>query len=356
MQSTHGGNIIATAMRLGCATSDLIDMSSNLTPLGIAPGVKQAIRDNLDRIAYLPESASESLLDTFAAKYGISPNQALAGNGTTEFIFALPDLFQGKRALIINPTYSDYRLACTRAGLRVDNHNLSMENGFCLDLDRLQENLQGKELVFCCNPNNPTGGLTSSRELYGFIKANPATSFFIDESYLPFTREKSLIEFDLLPNLYLLSSFSKIYGVPGLRLGFLISASHDFRQLSKVRKPWGVNTLAQVAGEFLLKNGDSYMEEVRDFVARERLHFVQSLETVPGVSVMPGKANFILSCLQGPVSVEKLQDRLLEKKIMIRNCESFESLDNHFFRISLKDQEANRYCLEAMHEILDFGD
>lgn len=352
MQSIHGGHIIATARRLACEPSDLIDMSSNLTPLGIAPGVKEVLRDNLDQIAYLPESTSESLVEALAAKYGVPAEMVLAGNGTTEFIFVLPEIFQGKRALIINPTYSDYRLACTWAGLEVDTFNLTMENDFRLDLDLLQEELRGGELVFCCNPNNPTGGLTPTRELYDFIRINPDTFFFIDESYLPFIREKSLIEYDLIPNLYLLSSFSKIYGVPGLRLGFLISAADDFRRLSKGRKPWGVNSLAQVAGQYLLKYGDSYKEEVRDFVDRERLHFAESLESLPGVSVIPGRANFILSHLQGPVSVEKLQERLLEKRIMIRNCASFETLDNHFFRVSLKDQETNRFCLEVMHDIL----
>ncbi len=352
MQPIHGGHIISTARRLGCEPSQLIDMSSNLTPLGIAPGVKEVLRDNLDRIAYLPETASESLVESFAVKYGITGDNILAGNGTTEFIFALPEVFRGKRALIINPTYSDYRLACTWAGLQVDTFDLSMENGFRLVLESLQEHLTGGELVFWCNPNNPTGGLTPSSELHRFITANPETFFFIDESYLPFIREKSLVEFDLPPNLYLLNSFSKIYGVPGLRLGFLISGAEDFRRLSKGRKPWGVNTMAQVAGQFLLEHGDSYREEVRDFVNRERKHFVEALESLPGVTVVPGEANFVLSHLQGPVSVEKLQDRLLEQKIMIRNCASFETLDEHYFRVSLKDREANRFCIEALGEIL----
>ncbi|MFP3982665.1 MAG: pyridoxal phosphate-dependent aminotransferase [Desulfurivibrionaceae bacterium] len=327
-------------------------MSSNLTPLGIAPGVKEAVQENFDQIGYLPESVSQSLVETFAGKYGISPDHVLAGNGTTEFIFALPEVFPGERALIVNPTYSDYQLACKWAGLKVDAFNLRMEEDFTLDLERLQENLLGGELVFWCNPNNPTGGLTPSLELYAFIKANPETSFFIDESYLPFIREKSLIEFDLLPNLYLLSSFSKIYGIPGLRLGFLVSAADSFHLLSKKRKPWGVNTLAQVAGQYLLKYGDSYVEKVQDYVARERIPFGQSLESLEGVSVIPGRANFILSYLQGRVTVEELQNRLLEKRIMIRNCASFESLDSHFFRVSLKDQEANRKFLVAMQEIL----
>lgn len=327
-------------------------MSSNLTPLGIAPGVKEVVQENIDQIGYLPESAGQSLVETFAHKYGISPDHVLAGNGTTEFIFNLPEVFSGERALIINPTYSDYQLACNLSGLRVDSFNLRVEEDFTLDLDRLQENLLGGEVVFWCNPNNPTGGLTSSLDLHAFIKANPKTSFFIDESYLPFIKEKSLIEFDLLPNLYLLSSLSKIYGIPGLRLGFLVSAADKFHLLSKKRKPWEVNSLAQVAGQYLLKYGDSYREEVQDYVARERIPFVQSLESLEGVSVIPGRANFILSYLQGRVTVEELQKRLLEKRIMIRNCSSFELLDSSFFRVSLQDREANRKFLEAMQEIL----
>jgi len=348
----HGGNIVSTAKQLGCQVSDLIDMSSNLTPFGPVPGLHTAIIQRLDEIAYLPETANESLVETFATKFRIKPQQVIAGNGTSEFIFALPTLFSGGRALIINPTYSDYRVSCERNGVEVQSFILHQENNFRVNLEDLADHLKGGELVFICNPNNPTSTLISSRILLELITAHPLSTFVVDESYLPFTREKSLLNFDLPPNVYILCSFSKIYGIPGLRLGFLVSTEENIHSLNKRIKPWGVNRLAQISGEFLLVHADKYVTSVVDFLEKERPEFIDQLNRIKGINVVPGEANFILSHLEGDTNVTELQEKILRKRIMIRNCDTFEGLGDGYFRISLKDKKTNTYCFECLKEIL----
>jgi threonine-phosphate decarboxylase len=350
--SFHGGNIVATAKSLGCQVSDLIDMSSNLTPLGAVPGLHEAIIEGLDEIAYLPETASETLTEAFSEKFNIKTSQIIAGNGTTEFIFALPALFAGKKAVIVNPTYSDYRLSCQWQNIDAQSFTLLYEQDFKLNFEDLSRTLSGWELVFICNPNNPTGALISSETLLDVIRENPQSTFLVDESYLPFTREKSLLHYEFPNNLYLLCSFSKIYGIPGLRLGFLVSSDNNINKLNKRIKPWGVNRIAQISGKFLLLNADPYVDTVVSYLEQQRPEFVDRLNNIKGVDVVPGDANFILSHLQGEVSVAELQDKMLEKRIMIRNCNTFEGLDDHFFRLSLKDEKANNYCLDCLQEIL----
>ncbi|MBU0728383.1 MAG: aminotransferase class I/II-fold pyridoxal phosphate-dependent enzyme [Proteobacteria bacterium] len=350
--TSHGGDIIATARQLGCRIDELIDMSSNLTPFGMAPGLREALIDRLDEIAFLPEIGSETLCRFFDEKYGLNGCRVFAGSGTTEFIFAIPAAFQSKKAVIVNPTYSDYLLACKWAGVQTIRFDLKPEENFVLDLGRLRKSLTGGELVFLCNPNNPTGVLTASAQLHECISSHPDTMFVVDESYLPFTSEPSLLKFSVPDNLLLLRSFSKIYGMPGLRLGFLITSETNAPAMMNRRKPWEVNRMAQIAGEFLLQKADEYIQDVQRFIASEVKIFVEGLSVLPDIEVVPGAANFILSRLNGPISASVLRERMLDKKIMIRNCDNFTGLDHRYFRVSLKDQENNKVCRNALQEIL----
>ena len=351
-QGAHGGDILSMAKRLGCGVNELIDMSSNLTPLGMAPGLREALVARLSEISFLPESGSETLVHLFAQKYGCSPQQVLAGNGTTEFIYAVPASVQSRRALIVAPTYGDYQTASEWAGLSVDFFTLKAEEGFALDFSRLSARLTGGEVVFFCNPNNPTGRVVASRKLLDFILAHPATEFLIDESYLPFVDEPSLAGFPLPANLFLLCSSSKIYGIPGLRLGFLVASEEKMDRFAARRKPWGVNRMAQVAGEYFLEHSDAYVQAVRDFLVRNRPGFVARLAALPGVQVVPGAANFILCRLTGPMTAARLREGMLGQRIMIRDCSNFTGLDAHYFRVSLQEPDRNERCLAALAEIL----
>lgn len=351
-QGAHGGDILSMAKRLGCGVGDLIDLSSNLSPLGMPPGLREALIERLGEIGFLPESGSETLVRLFAGKYGCSPQQVLAGNGTTEFIYAVPGSVQSRRALVVSPTYGDYQTACNWAGLAVDFFILQEMDDFALDFNRLSARLTGGELVFLCNPNNPTGRVVASRELFDFILAHPASEFLVDESYLPFVGEPSLAGFPLPANLFLLCSSSKIYGIPGLRLGFLVANEEKMARFAVRRKPWGVNRMAQVAGEYLLEHGDSYVQAVRDYLAQVRPGFVARLAALPGVRVMPGTANFILCRLDGPMTAAQLREGMLGHRIMIRDCGNFTGLDPHYFRVSLQEAERNERCLAALAGIL----
>jgi len=351
-QGVHGGDILSMARRLGCEVGELIDLSSNLTPLGMPPGLREALIARLSEISFLPECDSETLISLFAGKYGCKPQQVLAGNGTTEFIYAVPASVQCRRALIVAPTYADYQTASEWAGLTVDFFTLQAEDDFALDFNRLAARLTGGELVFLCNPNNPTGRVVSSRELMAFILAHPASEFLIDESYLPFVDEPSLAGFPLPANLFLLCSSSKIYGIPGLRLGFLVANEEKMARFAARRKPWGVNRLAQVAGEYLLAHGDGYVQAVRDFIGETRPGFVAWFAALPGVQVVPGAANFILCRLTGSMTAAKLREDMLSQRIMIRDCSNFTGLDGQYFRVSLQESGRNERSMAALSEVL----
>jgi len=352
----HGGDILAVARSLGCSPAELDDMSSNLAPFGPAPGVREALLARLDEIAYLPETGSESLCDCLGAKYNRGREEILAGNGTTEFIFGLPVGLRPRVGVVVNPSYGDYRLACSWAGVEMLDFNLDPAVDFVLDLSKLAGILQGDELVFLCNPNNPTGALTPSRQLHEFIARHRASHFLVDEAYLPFTGEESLLDLPPLDNLLVLQSYSKIFCIPGLRLGFMVGPAGLLARLRKRSKPWGVNRLAQVAGEYLCRHADAYVTEVASFIDGERKIVAEQIAKLPGVKVVPGRANFLLVRLgDGRLGAGELRHRLLERRFIIRNCANFTTLDEHYFRLSLKDSATNRRCLAALTEIITQG-
>jgi len=352
-QGAHGGDILAMARRLGCRVDELIDLSSNLTPLGPVPGLGEELAARLDEIAFLPEDGSETLTTLFAEKHGLAPAEVMAGNGTTEFIHAVPEAIRPKRALIVAPTYGDYLPAGHGAGLDPEFFFLKPEDDFALDLKRLSAALGGGELLFLCNPNNPTGRLSPCGTLREFIIRHPDTDFLVDESYLPFVSGPSLADFPLPGNLFLLCSFSKIYGIPGLRLGFLVAAGERLSGFAARRRPWGVNRPAQVAGEFLLRHGEDYARKVREFVARVRPGFAAALAAIPEVTVVAGETNFILCRLGGGKTAAGLREALLARRIMIRDCANFPGLGPDYFRVSLKDEEKNALFLKALAELLE---
>lgn len=350
MAFVHGGNIIATASSLGLRVDELIDMSSNLSPLGMVPGLREVLEKGIDEIGYLPEATSASLCALFAEHNGCRPQQVMAGNGTTDFIYDLPTMGRYRKAIIVNPTYSDYRLACDYAGLPWQSLILEAPD-FAVDFTTLAGALKGGELLFLCNPNNPTGHLVPVAVLRAFIAEHPLTTFVVDESYLPFTKEPSLVSDDLPENLFVLCSSSKIYGIPGLRLGFMVSTEKNMAVHRERCRPWSVNRLAQLAGEFLLSQGGSYVHEVLDFMAKERPSLVNELRDLPGLSVVPGVTNFIL-CRLTAMAAGDLAEKMLVHNIMIRNCASFDGLDESYFRISLKNADDNRLFFDVLASIL----
>lgn len=350
--TVHGGDIIATARSLGCGIADLMDMSGNLSPLGPDPLLLEFLGNHLNEIGFLPEAASNELRSVFATRYNRKTADVLAGSGTTEFIFSIPQAVAPERALVIAPTYSDYQKACRMAGVPVEFFHLAEEAAFVADLAGLEAAIRQDDLVFICNPNNPTGQLISSLALHELAGRHPEATFVIDESYIAFCTEHSLLHLPPQGNLFILSSFSKAYGIPGLRLGFLSGSPLHLESIQKKGRPWGVNRLAQLAGLYLLQHEAQIRSQLLSFVENERSSFSRRLAELPGVTPFQSAAHFILCRLDGPVDAEQLRMRLLEKRIMIRNCANFTGLDQRFFRINLRRPEENARFFTEIQTIL----
>ncbi len=289
------------------------------------------------------------------------------GNGTTEWIFSIPLLAEMKQAVIPLPTYSDYIDAARLAGLKtvtvpafpvsesLDNKEpLQMEL-----LNSLDRAISPGSLVYLCNPNNPTGQFVAPSPLMELISSHPDSIFVVDESYAQFVgddHETSLITHEVRDNLIVLRSFSKIYGIPGLRVGSIVGRGDIFSRLEQQARPWSVNRMAQLALHFLLGHPD-LVKVTREFCQQERNYLIKEITAMDGIAPIQAATHFFLAKVSlpdksGAESSRILAERLRTKGILIRDCSNFIGLDKGYIRISPNIREANNILLKQMQKTI----
>ena len=352
----HGGNIYKMAVKLACNPDEIIDMSSNVNPLGTMPGLFTFLKDNIQAIGRLPEADSKTSINAFAFRYDLDPGLVLAGNGTTQFIYSIPQALNIKKALILGPTYADYADACKMNNADYCYLISEESKSFAPDVNHIEDNLSGCDTVFICNPNNPTGALIPASELELLCRSRPDIYFVIDESYMLFVKsgeKKSMISLGL-PNVIILNSMSKVFKIPGLRIGFLISSKEIIKKLEPFMLPWSVNGIAQTAVLYLMEKRnevDNFIKKTRDFIETEKKVFIEKFENTSSIKLFPGTTTFILAHLFGNYTANNICSYMSQYKILIRDCSNFKGLSDRFIRISLKTKDIN---MIAADKILSF--
>jgi len=348
----HGGNIYDLAQRLKCDIDKIIDMSSNVNPLGPMPGIRTFLKNNIDSICALPEVDGAEIVSAFANHYKIEPESVIAGNGTTQFIYLIPYALGSKKVLILGPTYSDYSDACNMHKAEHEYINAKESENFRHDFEYLNNYIRRFDTVFICNPNNPTGVLIPEKQMQNICRSNPETVFIIDESYLSFVRcgeQESMITCDLA-NVIVLNSMSKIFKIPGLRVGFLISSHKIIKKILPHALPWSVNSLAQVAAGFIMrqeKEVQAFIEKTVKFVENEKDLLCKRLSMASDMKCFPSTTSYVL-IKSFAYNAEKLCTVLEQDKILIRNCSNFVGLSDNFIRISLKQSNINKFLAEKI--------
>jgi threonine-phosphate decarboxylase len=349
----HGGNIQAVARQINCSPSEVIDMSSNINPLGPPPGLLDFLKANLESVTRLPEVDGRQTAEHFAAYLGVNSNRVLAGNGTTQFIYTIPRVLKSKKALIVGPTYSDYADACA-ANLTACKILVTRESeAFVPDADRLQNSVHQFDTVFICNPNNPTGVLIPYDKLHQLCRSCPQSTFIIDESYMPFVsnaEQESMLDSEL-DNVIVLLSISKIFGIPGLRIGFIIAAKTHIQKFRHALLPWSVNSLAHESVRYLTDHKgliERFIQKTRINLASRRQQFYEAFETAPEFILYCSQTPFVLIRLPAQLRAGYTWERLAGERVLVRNCANFEGLSDKFIRVSPKTPEANRLVAETL--------
>ena len=342
MRYEHGGDIYGNA-------NIHLDFSVNTNPLGLPIEVKQALAERVDEFSQYPDPNCRLLRRAIVLDEGVSEKQILCGNGAADLIYRLCNAIRPRKALVCAPTFSEYERALTQTGCTVVHHMLKESDGFALTDSILEKITPDVDMLFLCQPNNPTGRLIMPELLLEILYRADAVGAVtvVDECFLGFMQAESCKA--LLPKhdkLIIIKAFTKMYAMAGLRLGYLLCADKALLlRISDAGACWSVSIPAQIAGEAALKV-PNWREDTLRIIADEREFLSKELERL-GITVYPSDTNFLLIKSEKP-----LYDALLSKGILIRACGNFEGLDKSFFRVAIKKHDENICLVKAMGETI----
>lgn len=351
----HGGDIYAVE---DFNEKNFLDFSANINPLGLPETVKEAICSAWKDCENYPDPFCRKLREAIARAENTDPDKVFCGNGASEIIFRLVLAVKPQKALVLAPTFADYERALQTVGCTVDYYPLSSEKGFQIDEDYLSY-LEGGgsapfDIIFICNPNNPTGELCKNSLLKKILNQcqQTHTLVVVDECFMdfidqqdPYSAQAYLDEF---PNLVILKAFTKIYAMPGIRLGYAMTTNSELHDRLRLAGPdWSVSTLAQAAGIAALSQQD-YVLHTKEFVKTEREFLIKALREF-GFTIYGSKANYIFFRSSGIWDLDK---SLLAHQILIRSCANYQGLDVQYYRIAVKKREQNLRLIKGIKEVL----
>ena len=323
----------------------VMNFSSNIYSHADLSGLHTYLHERMGVISSYPEPDAASLEMRLANSHQIPQETVLVTNGATEAIYLIAQSYACKNVQVLQPTFREYADACTINGCKVSAlYQLPTEREhFRLD--------NGVEMLWLCNPNNPTGNILDKRYLQNLVKANPQVLFVVDQSYESFVQQplftaNEALQFD---NLILLHSLTKRYCVPGLRLGYVTAPAHLVRHLRTHKMPWSVNALAIEAGHYLLVNDVEGLPPI-DAYLREAQRLRTNLMATGVVDVWETTTHFMLAQLRmGKAGA--LKDWLAnEHGILIRDASNFDGLDARFFRIAAQRPDENDQLVAAIND------
>lgn len=359
MSKIHGGNIYEIAQKHKLNIKEILDFSASISPLGVPEAVMQAIKDSLGMITHYPDPDCKEFCQIAAADAGVRSENILAGNGAAELIYLIVRMKNPHYSLIAIPTFSEYGYAVSSVGGKLKYVKLQSQGSrFTISVDAYCRLIPGTDLVFICNPNNPTGTLLERDELLEIIQFAKANNCLIvvDEAYLDFVKGGSnysivdkIFDYD---NLLILKSLTKVYSLPGLRIGYAIGNRDLINKMSIQRAPWSVNALAQMAGAAALQEKD-YRTRLQQFIWEEREYLFQELKKIPGLKPYYPTANFILVDIsETGITAGHLQEVLACSGLLIRDCTSFQGMGPYFIRIAVRTRPENRRLIQTLNSLI----
>ena len=305
-------------------------------------GLYQRLNERLSTICSYPEPMPYSLESEIARRYSLTPRQVCVTNGATEAIYLIAQVFQGRISAVLGPTFSEYADAC-----RVHRHKVKP----FYSLDALPEDA---ELVWICNPNNPTGEVRNKEDLKALVDSHPDKLFIFDQSYEYFTL-KSLLgikEAASFPNVILLHSMTKQYAIPGLRVGYFTASEGLTDDVRCRRMPWSVNSLAIEAAKYLLEEGDGISADIPQLLA-ERERLTNLLLATGMLEIWPTDTHYMLIKLRMGKAAALKDFLAVNHGILIRDASNFEGLDERFFRTATQTPEENDKLVKAISEWME---
>ncbi len=343
----HGARVAESAEGCGRSADKLIDFSVNLNPLD-PPKLRKVLENAYKTIYSYPDNRYVSFRKAAADSLGVSPENIVPGNGSSELIrlFAETVIQPGDKVIIPSPTFGEYEFQSRFFGAEIEK----------IDHDDIMNiETDGCKAIFLCNPNNPTGELITHENILKLAKKciESESFLFADEAFIELSYPDESIAKLAASNdfVFVLRSLTKTYSIPGLRAGFAVASSDFAKLLNALRIPWNLNSLALAAGEHLLKNNKTYLDKSRKLIKKERDWLTSRLALIRGFKPYPSDANFILvDARDFLINSSELTERMLRHDIIIRDCASL-GLENHI-RVAVRKRKDNIRLIKAFSAVI----
>jgi histidinol-phosphate aminotransferase len=330
---------------------DSIKLASNENPLGPCPAALAAIQAHLGDLHRYPDGGAYELIRSLAAKYRLRPDQLILGNGSDEIIVLLAQILlkPGDEVLIPTPTFLMYEIAVRSMGATPLNVPLK---DLAIDLEALAAHVNERtRLIFICNPNNPTGTAISVEAMHAFLRALPErVMVVVDEAYIEFASDpncfNSLRDGTDRPRLVTLRTFSKVYGLAGLRAGYGVMSPGLTALIQRIRPPFNVNSLAQVAAVAALEDETFFKRSVK--LVHDGLRQLAEALDAMGVRHHPTQTNFFLIDVDRPA--DQVFEQMLRRGVIVRSMRSYGF--ERTIRINVGLPEENERFITALKAVL----
>lgn len=338
----HGGQIYDAQGAAG----KFLDFSANINPFGLSEKILSALEENLRGVVNYPDAQAAELKNAISRRYKVQAENLILLNGAAEFFYLCLQVMRPRKVLIPVPSFSEYERAARAARLEVEYFFLREDEDFRFDTEKILS--RNADCVILGRPNNPTGNLIALEDVLKL-----AEKFFVvvDESFIDFLEIESVRRL-VGEKITVVQSLTKIFAIPGLRLGFAVAEKNLAEKLNAAKDVWNVNFLAQKAGVAAFSD-EKFLADTKAWLAVEKKYFAERLKKLPGVKIFQPSVNFILFCLQSKETAAYLLKKLRAEKILLRSCENFVGLDGRFLRSAIRSRAENILLLDAMQKILE---
>lgn len=338
----HGGDIYSKTY--------LLDFSTNINPYGMPASVREAAIKGIEMSIHYPDVQCRELRSAISKKEKIGTDWIICGNGAAELLFTLTAALKPKKALLAAPCFAEYEQALTTINCDIRYYFLKEENYFLIDEDYLQDLQEDIEIAFLCNPNNPTGIVISTGLLKKIVDICKEKHIFLvlDECFMEFIAEESQNPqkkyLKKMQNLFILKAFTKMYGIPGLRLGYgLCSNEMLLYKMKQLMQPWNVSQPAQLAGIAACEEGE-FVIKTREYIKKERAYLAEELRKLQ-FTVYDSQANYLF--FKAPADLYNVCNK---EGILIRDCSNYRGLTTGYYRIAVKTRKENDELLRTLKE------
>jgi histidinol-phosphate aminotransferase len=345
----HGGLHDAELEELGLRAPDVLDFSSSTNPYGPAPSMLRALGEAA--VARYPDATARRARQVLGASLDVSPDELVLGNGAADLLWSLARVWlgPGRRALIVEPTFSEFRAAAQAVGAELCEWRAQVDDGFEVDLSAVGSlvHAAGARVLYLCSPNTPTGTALPIAEVQAFAHLHPELGIVLDQSFASLSERHAEAALRLPGNVACVRSLTKDHAIPGVRVGYLLASAALCRSIEASRPAWTTSAFAQAAA-IASTEGQDFVRDSRERLLSDRRALARDLDEL-GIVTYGSCTTFLLARMP---EVAVLRQRLIARhRILVRDCASFGL--SGFMRLGAKPAAERQRLIEALRAELE---